>query len=30
MQAQMEEMGKLEIGQPTFLDIKEPWLYSPR
>ena len=30
MQAQMDEMGKLEIGEPTFLDIKEPWLYSPR
>jgi hypothetical protein len=29
MQAQMAEMGKLEIGEPTFLDIKEPWLYSP-
>ena len=29
MQAQMEEMGKLEVGEPTFLDIKEPWLYSP-
>ena len=30
LQAQMDEMGKLEIGEPTFLDIKEPWLYSPR
>jgi len=30
MQGQMDEMGKLEIGEPTFLDIKEPWLYSPR
>jgi|SRR5215210_335904 len=30
MQSQMEEMGRLEIGQPTFLDLKEPWLYSPR
>ena len=29
MQAQMAEMGQLEIGEPTFLDIKEPWLYSP-
>jgi hypothetical protein len=29
MQAQMEEMGKLEVGEPTFLDILEPWLYSP-
>ena len=30
MQAQMAEMGKLEIGEPTFLDITDPWLYSPR
>jgi len=30
VQAQMEEMGKLEIGEPTFLDITEPWLYAPR
>ncbi len=30
MQAQMDEMTKLEIGEPTFVDIKEPWLYSPR
>lgn len=30
LQAQMEEMGKLEVGEPTFLDITEPWLYSPR
>ena len=30
VQAQMAEMGKLEIGEPTFLDITEPWLYSPR
>ena len=30
VKAQMEEMGELEIGQPTFLDISQPWLYSPR
>jgi hypothetical protein len=30
LQAQMDEMGKLEVGEPTFFDIKEPWLYSPR
>ena len=30
LKAQMEEMGKLEIGEPTFLDIRQPWLYSPR
>ena len=27
LQAQMEEMNKLEVGEPTFLDLKEPWLY---
>ena len=26
---QMDEMGKLEVGEPTFLDLKQPWLYSP-
>jgi hypothetical protein len=30
LKAQMDEMGKLEVGETTFLDIKEPWLYSPR
>lgn len=30
VQAQMAEMDKLEVGEPTFLDISEPWLYSPR
>ncbi len=29
LQGQMDEMGKLEVGEPTFLDIKTPWLYSP-
>jgi hypothetical protein len=28
--AQMAEMQKLEVGEPEFLDIKDPWLYSPR
>lgn len=27
---QMEEMNKLEVGEPTFFDLKEPWLYTPR
>ncbi|HJY24179.1 MAG TPA: hypothetical protein VJ649_00720 [Actinomycetes bacterium] len=27
---QMEEMQKLEVGEPTFFDLKEPWLYTPR
>jgi hypothetical protein len=26
--AQMEEMGKLTIGEPEFFDLREPWLYS--
>lgn len=29
LQGQMDEMGKLEVGEPTFLDIKTPWLHSP-
>jgi hypothetical protein len=28
--AQMAEMQKLEVGEPEFLDIKDPWLYSLR
>lgn len=27
--AQMEEMGKLSIGEPEFLDLKDPWMHSP-
>ncbi len=30
LKAQMEEMNKLTIGEPEFLDLKQPWLYSPR
>lgn len=30
LKAQMEEMGKLSIGEPEFLDLRQPWLYSPR
>jgi hypothetical protein len=30
LKAQIDEMGKLEVGEPTFLDLKQPWLYSPR
>ena len=30
LQAQMEEMNKLEVGEPTFFDLKDPWLYTPR
>lgn len=28
--AEMAEMNKLMIGEPEFIDIKEPWIYSPR
>jgi hypothetical protein len=28
--AQMEEMAKLNLGEPEFLDLKKPWLYAPR
>ena len=30
LKAQMDEMGALEIGEPTFLDLRSPWLRSPR
>lgn len=30
LKAQMEEMNKLNIGEPEFLDLTQPWLYSPR
>jgi hypothetical protein len=30
IKAAMEEMNSLSIGEPVFLDIREPWLYSPR
>jgi len=26
----MEEMGSLEVGEPEFIDLKNPWMYSPR
>jgi hypothetical protein len=29
LQAQMEEMGKLSIGEPEFFDIRDPWLHAP-
>jgi hypothetical protein len=29
LKAQMEEMDKLAVGTPEFLDIRQPWLYSP-
>jgi hypothetical protein len=30
LQAQMEEMAAMSVGEPEFFDLKEPWLYSPR
>jgi hypothetical protein len=29
LKAQMEEMGRLSVGEPEFFDLKHPWLYSP-
>jgi hypothetical protein len=29
LKAQMEEMNQLAIGEPEFLDLERPWLYSP-
>jgi hypothetical protein len=29
LKAQMEELNQLSIGEPEFLDLKHPWLYSP-
>ena len=29
LQAQMAAMDKLTVGEPEFLDLREPWLYSP-
>jgi hypothetical protein len=29
MKAQMEEIDKLSVGETEFLDLREPWLYSP-
>lgn len=30
MAEMMKEMDSLSVGEPTFLDIREPWLHSPR
>ncbi len=30
LQAEMDEMNSLAAGPPTFFDLKQPWLYSPR
>ena len=29
LQANMEEMNKLSVGEPEFFDLKEPIIYSP-
>jgi hypothetical protein len=29
LKAQMAEMNQLNIGEPKFLDLPRPWLYSP-
>jgi hypothetical protein len=29
LRAQMEEMGKLNVGEPEFLDLRQPWITSP-
>jgi hypothetical protein len=28
LKAQMEEMNQLSVGEPEFLDLRQPWLYS--
>ena len=30
LKAQMEEMGKLSVGETEFFDLKDPWMYTPR
>ncbi|MDP8970171.1 MAG: hypothetical protein M3N52_06705 [Actinomycetota bacterium] len=30
LKAQMEEMRALNVGQPEYFDLRQPWLYSPR
>ena len=29
IRAAMEEMNTLSVGEPTFLDLKDPWLHGP-
>ena len=29
LKAQMDEMNQLTVGEPEFLDLRQPWLYSP-
>jgi hypothetical protein len=30
LQAQMDELAALSVGEPEFFDLKQPWLHSPR
>jgi hypothetical protein len=30
LQAQMDELAALSVGEPEFFDLKQPWLYAPR
>jgi hypothetical protein len=30
LQAQMEEMQKLSVGEPDYFDLRDPWLRSPK
>jgi hypothetical protein len=30
LKAQMEEMDSLTVGETSFFDLRQPWLYSPR
>ena len=29
MEAMMKEMESLSVGEPSYFDLKEPWLHSP-
>lgn len=30
LKAQMDELNAISTGMPTFFDLKQPWMYSPR
>jgi len=30
LQAEMDELAALSVGEPEFFDLKQPWLHSPR
>jgi hypothetical protein len=29
LKAVMEQMNQLMVGEPEFLELRQPWLYSP-